>query len=149
VKAKHSDFGGRLRYYTANAGVTSGQLAQLMGVKAETASRWLQGKMMPKDQELLRLAQLLKVEVNLLVPGFAPPEARTTLAVRRVEDMTEDAGFDPATAEPAQVLRVAGYWFAELIKNDRDAALSHQWLQRVFEAGKRAAASEGKKSDVG
>lgn len=160
-KARNSVFAGRLKYYMAERKVAPGQLAKKMGVTPETVSRWRSGKSMPDDTELLRLARLLKVEVNLLVPGFAPPEATaepgyssvreasTPYDRRSVEEMAADLGFNPATADPDQVLRVAGHWFAERITNERDAAKSHEWLQQVFDAGKRAGAVKARRAGTG
>ena len=105
-KPRYADFGKRLTYYMSEKGVDPGQLKAMLRVKqSSTISRWRSGKAKPDGPDLLRLAEAIGIEVNLLDPGFAPPEARWSLGDTRKGGMVAEPAVAYARAGGAEIGR--------------------------------------------
>ena len=67
----------------AQKGWTQKQLAEAMGVSAQSVTNWLQGNDFPRPDKLLRLASTLRLRLNQLVQDTQPVAAQPVVAFRR------------------------------------------------------------------
>lgn len=152
-KSKHEEFGRRVKYYMSVRGITAATLMKKLGVKeGSTISRWRGGRMMPEGEDLLKLAQVLGVDVNLLSPGFAPPEALAPRGVivlgearysvpygARVRQAIES--LDISTVPPAHVRHLAEMEVGDAERHGEPMTAKRilWWVEQAFLAGQRSA----------
>lgn len=65
----------RIGAILADKGIDNKVLAKLMGVKAETVSRWVTNEIQPKPENLYKIAELTKTNLqDFLIPTNKWPE---------------------------------------------------------------------------
>lgn len=76
----------RIGAVLADKGIDNKVLAKLMGVKAETVSRWVTNEIQPKPENLYKIAELTKTNLQeFLIPTVKWPEGMSKAEIAQAE----------------------------------------------------------------
>ncbi|RQO75619.1 hypothetical protein DBR43_09790 [Pedobacter sp. KBW06] len=76
----------RIGAILADKGIDNKVLAKLMGVKAETVSRWVTNEIQPKTENLYKIAELTKTNLqDFLIPTIKWPEGPSIAETAQLE----------------------------------------------------------------
>ena len=73
VKKQKSEIGPRLRICRLNCGLSQRQVGNAMGVGRSTVGSWENSRTEPKLHEIIKLAQIFRVDPMEILPGESSP----------------------------------------------------------------------------
>ena len=128
-------FGKRLRTLRKEKGLTQKELGAKIGVGRTTISEYESGKIVPRQDGLVKLAEILDVTVDYLTCNHEIREIISTLRIEQKPDRNYNVNIGQQIARTIRILDAPNYncYFGNTRLSDKDKEILKSQLKNVFD----------------